>query len=116
MHWVQYCAKDYTPSIVFTGTIESAAVYSFMAAGAAQELAVACRTGAVSNCKCETVGDVRTQDAQGNIIFNDCSDNTGYATDTMNQFIRDNSTNTSDLDLVNTHNYQVGLKVREGTL
>eukprot|EP00731_Ephydatia_muelleri_P015360 Em0008g1080a len=93
------------------GTIESAAVYSFMAAGAAQELAVACRTGAVSNCKCETVGDVRTQDAQGNIIFNDCSDNTGYATDTMNQFIRDNSTNTSDLDLVNTHNYQVGLKM-----
>ena len=113
---VKACLKDYTPLTaltLFTGTIESAAVYSLMAAGAAHELAAACRTGAVSNCKCEIVGDVRTQDAQGNIIFNDCSDNTGYATDIMNQFIKNNSTNMTDLDVVNNHNYQVGLKVRE---
>ena len=83
-----------------------------MSAGAAHELAQACRTGAVSNCQCEIVGDVRTQDAQGNIIFNDCSDNIQYASNTVLQFIKDNSTNISDVDVVNYHNYQVGLQVR----
>lgn len=93
------------------GTVEGAAVYSLMAGGAARELASACRTGAVSNCICEIAGDVRTEDAQGNIIFNDCSDNIKYASETMLQFLRDNSTNISDVDLVNNHNYQVGLQV-----
>ena len=83
-----------------------------MSAGAAHELAGACRTGAVVNCICETIGDVRTQDAQGNIIFNECSDNIKFASDIVRQLTRENSTNITDVDLVNNHNYEVGLRVR----
>ena len=88
-----------------------------MSAGATQGVAEACHDQKIELCPCEIEGGIaRQEDADGNIIFNDCNDNIEWALSFVQGFV-DNSTTlpspseATARDLMDIHNNALGRRV-----
>ena len=87
-----------------------------MNAGAMVGVAEACHDKQIFNCPCEVIGPVRKEDADGNIVFNECSDNVNWAMTFLQSFVDSSMTqvtpeDATDRQLMDKRNIEVGRQV-----
>ncbi len=93
-------------------TRETAAVFSYLTAGATHALAEACREQRISTCPCIT-DSTYLDFTEANVVFSVCSDNTLWAIEYIRRFLASSSSSGSNVgDMCDQQNIKVGSKVR----
>lgn len=68
-------------------TRETGVLQAYFAAGAVKGIASACHDQKIRDCVCSLDGPVESTDAEGNIIYRDCSEDSTYSIDYVLNFI-----------------------------
>lgn len=97
------------------GTKESAYIHALTSAGVAFAITKACSTGRLSSCGCDM--SAADKNTNGSIRWTGCSDNVLFGTQLAKKFVNlRERVARNGTSLLNVHNNQVGIRVRNFSL